>query len=143
MHCITANRNSSIFVTNLPDFRGASPAYLNNGNRRLANIINGDVISTGGADVVGLAASQIPTITSAVSVSVSGSVSVQSNQQFVVAGFGNVAGSGNLGSGAVVVSAGNFSGSSSGSATSNNTGGAARSNLQPTTVGGIRLVRAG
>lgn len=137
--------NTILGGNTLPDFRGVVPAFLNQGTGRLVNVVNGNVnYSTGGTDTVTLSAGQIPTITSAVSVSVSGSISgvAVANEISVNVGTSTLATSPSAGTSQDLNLSGSFSGSGSGSATSNNTGSSFHSNTQPTTIGGIRMIRA-
>lgn len=120
------------------DVMGGTPA----GRLNATGGMNGTQIgSVGGAQTVALAASQIPTITSVVSVNVSGSISGTTSQSVHVTGPGSRPADFGVGiSEAVVGVSGSFSGAGSGSATSNNTGGAAHSVVQPTIVAN-RLLR--
>jgi len=125
---------------NLPDAMGRAIAH--SGGTRLNNSIGSAVGAVGGVDSVALAASQIPAITGTTSGSLS--VSVTSNDwiaanpgdstgQSVQAGSGGLSIS--LSAGASVrkeTSLGSATGSLS--VTSNNTGGGAHTNLQPTIV---------
>lgn len=95
------------------------------------------VICTQGVEGRSLSAAQIPTITSGVSVTVSGSTNtiiatrVPQGSAVVVAGSLSVGMSNGVDTGPAGF-AGTFSGSGSGSATSNNTAGTAHSNIPPT-----------
>jgi microcystin-dependent protein len=89
---------------------------------------------SGGAETETLTAGQIPEITSSVQVSVSGGVSVNT-----LIGIGGVNASANnttalngIGPQTNFPGSGSFSGSGSGAAQSNNTGGGAHPNVQPT-----------
>jgi microcystin-dependent protein len=132
----------------LPDLRGRTLAHLDGGTNRLVNVFNGGVLgNVGGTDTHTLAATQIPSITSGVTVS---SVSVSVNVSGSITGTtGAVIGGTGSGVGAqpaagwpntTVGVSGTFSGSGtgtgtgSGSASSNNTGGGAHPNAQPTMV---------
>jgi microcystin-dependent protein len=130
-------------MATLPDFRGVSPAYLNQGTGRIpaSSGPNGDTIfSIGGAALVALTAAQIPQITSNVQVNVSGNSTrndIPTGQSASPVGAGALVPAFN-GFGGVA-----FTGSGTGAAQSNNTGGAAHINMQPTTIAGLRLIRAG
>ncbi|MCA6108095.1 hypothetical protein [Bradyrhizobium cenepequi] len=139
----------------LPDFRGVSPAYLNQGTGRIASgrngSVNGDALfSVGGADVVGLATGNIPTIVSTgggVGVTVTtvpGRVLFQTAPP--ASAFSGLAGPGGFitpqGTG-LVEGVGALGGATAGiTVVTNGTAGAAHLNMQPTTIGGIRLIRA-
>lgn len=132
---------------NLPDCRGRFVAKKDNmggtgaGRMQSGNggVDGATLGASGGADTKTLTASQIPSITSSVSVSVSGSCAVvlpvrqggesgvQINDAVQIA-YSNLVSVGNIGP------AGTFSGTGSGSATSNNTSGAAHSIMPPTIV---------
>ncbi|MEY9987472.1 microcystin-dependent protein [Bradyrhizobium yuanmingense] len=126
---------------NVPDLRGRVVAGVDtmggSAAGRLTDITSGfgDVLGeTGGAQSVTLTASQIPSITS--TVSTSGTLTGQTNSFLVVQNTSTTGGGGFTLAGSVAnqnigVS---VSGSMSGSATSNNTGGGAHGNVQPTIV---------
>jgi hypothetical protein len=150
----------SMFGATLPDFRGVSPAYLNQGQDRInttRSTIDGNTLfSTGGADVVGLTPMQLPLITSGVTITaLSAAVSGTASDVLVTSGGGGNGAATGMGftggqgtvSGTATVDAANRVGSGSGVASSNNTAqlpnGAGHLNMQPTTIAGIRLIRAG
>ena len=120
---------------NLPDKRGRVSAALDSGAGRLTDVVAGfgDTLGeAGGNQIHTLVASQIPTITSGVSVS--GSLTGQTNS-FLVVQNGSTTGGGSFSIAGSVVNQNigvSVSGSMSGSATSNNTGGNAHPNVQPT-----------
>lgn len=128
---------------NLPDAMGRAIAH--SGGTRLNNSIGAAVGAVGGADTVALSAGNIPTITG----TTSGSLSVNTTMSLFVCANNNADSTlintppGGGGPGATVSISGGASvghqaatGAASGSlsVTSNNTGGAAHSNLQPTIV---------
>ncbi len=130
----------------LPDSRGRVRAALNQGSGRLtaAGGLDGNNRTAGGADTVALSLGQLPTgITSAqngIVVSVSSANSVPQNGNFtqsVQSGNGGI-GSTSTPSGGTLASTGTINVS----VTSNNTGGQAHPNTQPTYVGGLTLIRA-
>jgi microcystin-dependent protein len=126
---------------NLPDLRGRSTSCPDNMGGTTANrLLNGSLAGVrhsvggaGGEDAHTLAASEIPSITSNVSTSgtLNGSTSnvvTGTITDFLAAGGNPILKPNNSGSAASVT----VSGSMSGSATSNNTGGGAHNNMQPT-----------
>jgi microcystin-dependent protein len=133
--------NAKLGSNTLPDFRGVVPAYLNQGTGRLVNVVNGNInYSMGGTDTVTLSAAQIPQL--GVSVNVSGGIT---GSAATTATSGNVAGGSTIllspfGAAQPTPVSGTFSGSGAGF--TNNAGGQLHSNTQPTTIGGIRLIRA-
>lgn len=138
--------NAKLGGNTLPDFRGAVPAYLNQGTGRLTNVVNGNIVgSSGGTDTVTLAATQIPAISSINNAGFNTPVA-SSIANICIGIGGSTTGGGGIGINVVAsqgqvssngtVAAGNVSSAST------NTGGQLHSNTQPTTVGGLRLIRA-
>jgi microcystin-dependent protein len=124
---------------NLPDKRGRVSAGFDtvNATGRLNTVVNAALLgSAGGEQTHTLAASEIPAISSAVNVTVGGSISgtTASNQAPVNAGTAFTALTPAAGTSSPVAVTGTFNGSGTGSASSNNTGGAAHNNVQPTIV---------
>jgi microcystin-dependent protein len=132
----------------LPDLRGRVVASPDNMGGTTANrLVTGSLAAVrhtvggaGGEDGHVLAASEIPTITSAVSTS--GTLSGQTNS-FNVPNGNTTTGGGSFpaSAGLTTIAPGvNVSGNMSGSATSNNTGSAPHNNVQPTILGN-RIMR--
>lgn len=137
--------------TTLPDRRGTVGGTLNQGTGRYQNGVNGNVnYSVGGADTITLTLSAIPT----------GITSINNNQPITVSAGGqhipvantaisNFSNNSVGGSNYPVSIGGSWSDVTSLtqanniSVTSNNTGGASHLNVQPTTIYGLSLIRAG
>jgi hypothetical protein len=126
----------------LPDRRGTVGATLNQGTGRLSFVINASSVGVvGGVDNIALTPTQIPSITSNTNTTFGGksiatylSPSGESiNPTGSANAVGDLAGLANI----------SFLTAAGGTATSNNTGGAAHGNVQPTTVYGLSLIRAG
>ena len=123
---------------NLPDRRGRVSAQLDPTGTILTSATitpSGDTLgATGGAQAETLTAAQIPEITSNVQVNVSGGISggASTLQNPVQSGSNTTAFAAGGGSPTSLPVTGSFSGSGSGAAQSNNTGGAAHPNVQPT-----------
>jgi microcystin-dependent protein len=121
----------------LPDRRGRGSVQIDPTGAVLTSATmspDGNTLGAkGGTQTETLTAGQIPTITSGVSVSVSGSISggAASLQNPVQSGNNTTAFAAGGGSLTSLPVTGSFSGSGSGSASSNNTGGAAHLNMQP------------
>jgi microcystin-dependent protein len=133
--------NAKLGGNTLPDFRGVSPAYLNQGTGRLVSTINGNIVGAiGGVELITLAASQIPLLS--VNVTVGGSISgtAAANEIANNPGTSTLSYTPAGGTFSPLPVSGTFTGSGTGA--TSNTGGAPHSNLQPTTIGGIRLIRA-
>jgi microcystin-dependent protein len=138
--------------TTLPDFRGVVPAYLNQGTGRITTAGSGidgnTLLAKGGTESVTLTANQIPSITSA---NASQNITVLSNQSGIPSGaqrgdaLTNASG-GYYGPASLSpLTVGQITSQSpnSISVTSNNTGGLSHPSLGPTTISGLRLIRAG
>lgn len=129
---------------NIPDLRGRVLAGADNmggsaaGRLTTATMNAGTLSGVGGAETHALAASQIPTITTAGSASVSGTTSTPIPIRNLGGGVATLTDFSSGGSAATSAGSlstpGTFSGSGSTSATSNNTGGGAHNNVQPTIV---------
>jgi microcystin-dependent protein len=123
---------------NILDCRGRVSAMLDPTGTILTGATmspNGNTLgATGGAQTETLTAGQIPEITSNVQVSVSGSISgnAAAGSDPVNLGTQFVASTPSVGPSSPLTVTGSFSGSGSGAAQSNNTGGAAHLNVQPT-----------
>ena len=145
--------NALLGGNTLPDSRGNVRATLNQGTGRLTNVINGSTfLALGGTDTVTLTPAQLPTgiissVTQGITVVVPSGQVVGSEGNAVFNGvFQAAAGS----SGTYVAgtnsggwnSVGAFAGNNTITVTSNNTSGNAHSNVQPTYVGGLTLIRA-
>jgi microcystin-dependent protein len=133
--------NSFLGGTTLPDLRGNVKATLNQGTGRLVNVINGNTnLAIGGTDTVTLTAAQLASHTHANTLSDPGHThpltavfSTPVSAQTGGGGFSGAVSAGNTGTGYTSMSINNAAAGS----------GAFHSNLQPTTVCGITLIRAG
>lgn len=136
--------NTKLGGTTLPDFRGSMGAFLNGGTARITTAgsgIDGDTrFSSGGAQNVTLSTAQLPT-----TVGNGGTFTSLINGG---SSFANVW-TGNLGGGATAGGSGpnptafsTISVSTSASLLTNSTGGNFHTNMPPTTISGIRMIRA-
>jgi microcystin-dependent protein len=125
----------------LPDRRGTVGVTLNQGTARTVNVINASSVGVlGGADTITLGSSQIPSITSTVTGTIPITFPVNNAPQTTIIPFN---------SGSVFGLYWNSNPSlstptlQSGAGVSNNTAGGSHGNVQPTTVYGISMIRAG
>jgi microcystin-dependent protein len=140
------NNGDGATTFGIGDMRGRVVAAKDNMGGTPAGVLTGVTFTTGNGTVEGsrggasthtLIAAQLPAISSNVSVNVSGSISGSTDSVMKpgASGLGVTGSSGfqtNLGGAATV--SGSFSGSGSGVANSNNTGGGAHNNTQPTMI---------
>lgn len=135
--------------TTLPDLRGRSRAFFNDGTSRITSAgsgINGDaLLSAGGSQSVSIGATNLPA--SGVSVSVSGNISVISNVGGIPFNGGPVTASAGPGfTGVQLGSLGQITSTGSNSmtgSTANLGSGTALASMNPATISGITLIRAG
>lgn len=132
--------------TTLPDMRGTVRATLNQGTGRMTNVINASSVGVlGGADTLTLATSQIPSHTHANFLSDpghahSGSVISQGTIQTGAGGQPGLGGNNTGGVAGVITVNANVTGASVTNAAAG--GGGSHGNVQPTTIGGITMIRS-
>lgn len=137
--------------TNVPDFRGRAPYYLNGGSGHLtsggAGIDGNTLFATGGANGITLATNQIPTITSS---NAAQAIFVASAANVGQGGTINTVGTPGSGTAVAFISGPGLTNVPLGSSANNNisvtyTNGAQQviGNAAPGLVSGIRMIRAG